>query len=130
MNKKSNDVKIIKRYSEELKRKIVEEVESGQLNMREAADLYGLSGSRTVSTWVSKYGKENKSTKKVRIEMKDSAEKLKDLEKALAEEKLRTMLYKAELEYYEKQLPDIKKKLNTKQLKKFEEIQRKRMRYQ
>lgn len=129
MNKNTNNVKIIKRYSEELKRKVVSEVESGIYNMREAAELYGLSDSRTVSGWVKKYGKNPSKTKIVRITMKDEAEKLRDLEKALAEEKLRTMLYKAELECYEKELPDIKKKLSMKQLKKFEEIQKKRLMY-
>lgn len=130
MNRNSKDVKIIKRYSEEVKRKVVSEVESGIYTRREAAEQYGLSDARVVTGWMHKFGKNPTKTKIVRIEMSDQTSKLKDLEKALAEEKLRTMLFKAELECYEEEVPDLKKKLNTEQLKKFEEIQRKRRQYE
>ena len=109
MNKKNKDVKIIKRYSEALKRKVVSEVESGVYTRGEAAEQYGLCDSRTVSAWIQKYSKNPTKTKIVRIDMADQTSKLRDLEKALAEEKLRTMLYKAQLECYAEEVPDLKK---------------------
>jgi len=42
MNNTSEDVKLIHRYSDGLKRKIVEEIEGGELTISEAMDLYDI----------------------------------------------------------------------------------------
>jgi transposase len=116
----SNNVKIIKRYSEALKRKLVEEIEGGRLTVGEAMRHYGIEHRRTVNGWIWKYGQEKHETKIVRIMMKSEVERIRELEKALADERLVNMVKTEQLKIYEEWVPDIKKKLNTKQLKEFE----------
>lgn len=114
-----------KLYSEALKRKIVEDLESGRYTTREVMESYGISYRSTVFRWVNKYGKTKPNCRTVRVEMKNEREELEDLKRALAEERLRSRVYAAQLESYEGYVPDLKKKLSTKELKKFEENERK-----
>ena len=116
-------IKEIKRYSIALKRKIVEEVLSGELTAREASKYYGVSSARTVNQWVFKQS--GRETKIVRVMMKSELERIQELEAALADEKLARRVLAAQLESYENYVPDLKKKLSTKELKKFEENQKK-----
>jgi len=117
------EIKEIKRYSVALKRKIVEEVLSGELTAREASKYYGVSSVRTVNQWVFKQS--GRETKIVRVMMKSELERIQELEAALADEKLARRVLAAQLESYENYVPDLKKKLSTKELKKFEENQKK-----
>lgn len=120
---KSRPIKEIKRFSPALKRKVVEEVLTGGLTAREAARLYGVSSARTVNAWIFAY--EGRQTKVVRIIMKSEADRIKELEAALADERLARRVLAAQLESYEHYVPDLKKRLSTKELKKFEENQKK-----
>lgn len=113
--------KIIYRYSENLKRQIVEEIESGILSTREAQYHYGIKYRKTVTRWVAQYGKQRRTTKIVRVMMKDEQRRIQELEKALADERLRNRVYAAQLKQYAKEVPDLKKRLDTERLKKFEE---------
>jgi transposase-like protein len=115
----------IKRYSVGLKQHVVEEIEGGRLTRREAARIYGISCSRVIGRWLRQYGRISYSTKIVRVTMKSEAERMKDLEEALADECLRSRLYAAQLKSYEHYVPDLKKKLSTKELKQFEENEKK-----
>jgi transposase-like protein len=117
------EVKEIKRFSAALKRKVVEEVLSGSLTAKEAARLYGVSSARTVNDWVFKH--EGRETKIVRVIMKSESDKLRELESALADERLARRVLAAQLESYQRYVPDLKKRLNTKELKQFEENQKK-----
>ena len=117
------EVKEIRRFSAALKRKVVEEVLSGELTPREAAKLYGVGSPRTVSRWV--YVQEGRQTKVVRVMMKSEAERIRELEEALADERLARRVLAAQLESYEHYVPDLKKRLSTRELKKFEENQKK-----
>ena len=121
MSEKSFGGRVIKRYSEALKRKIVEEVERGSYTAREACGMYDISDTRTVYTWIKRYGNYRGENQIVRIMMKSEKERIEELEKALADEKIRSMVYGAQLKQYEKLVPDFKKKLGTKALKRFEE---------
>jgi transposase-like protein len=120
---KKQEVREIRRFSAALKRKVVEEVVSGGLTAREAARLYGVSSARVVNRWVFK--QEGRQTKIVRVMMKSEAERIRELEEALADERLARRVLAAQLESYQRYVPDLKKRLNTKELKKFEENQRK-----
>lgn len=122
---KSSEVRIIRRYSEGLKRQLVGELESGQLTVREAMSHYDIPCRRTINYWRQAYGKVSRKTRVVRVIMKSELEKIRELESAFAEERLRSRLFAAQLEEYEILVPDLKKKLNAEQLKKFEENERK-----
>ncbi len=120
---KVQEIKEIKRFSAALKRKVVEEVLTGGLTPREAAKLYGVSSARTVNAWV--FAQEGRRTRVVRIMMKSEADRIRELEAALADERLARRVLAAQLESYEHYVPDFKKKLASKELKKFEENQEK-----
>lgn len=120
---KVQEVKEIKRFSAALKRKAVEEVLTGGLTAREAAKLYGVNSARTVNSWI--FAQEGRQTKIVRIMMKSEADRIRELEEALADERLARRVLAAQLESYEHYVPDLKKRLDTKELKKFEENQEK-----
>jgi transposase-like protein len=117
--------KMIKRYSEGLKRHVVEEVEGGKITQREAVRMYGVSSARVVNRWVHQYGKRNYATKIVRVTMKSESDRLKELEQALADQILTNRIMAAQLKSYEGYVPDLKKRLSTKELKQFEENQKK-----
>ena len=129
MSVSRENVKVVKRYSEALKQKIVEEVEGGVLTVREAMDSYGIEHRKTINRWVHKLGRGKYQTQVVRVMMASEKDRIRELEKALADEKLRTQVAQAELEYYREQVPDLKKRLSTKELKKFEEIERRNKQY-
>ena len=57
--------------------------------------------------------------------MKSELERIRELEAALADERLARRVLAAQLESYEGYVPDLKKKLSTKELKRFEENQKK-----
>lgn len=119
------NVKIIPRYSETLKRKVAEEVSRGVITTREAMHLYGIGHQRTLNRWVRKYGENQAPVQVVRVMMKSEKERIRELERALADEKIRTLLYAAQLKEYAKEVPDLKKRLNSERLKKFEENEQK-----
>ena len=117
------------RYSEAFKRKVVDELESGKLrNLLEAREVYGIGGSRTVSRWVKKYGKNHLLGKVVKVETRGEREQLqvlkqriRELEKALSDVTVREVLSRAYFEVLceEMGVTDIegfKKKLDAKRL--------------
>jgi transposase-like protein len=118
-------VKEIYRYSESLKQKIAEEVGKGEVSVSEAQERYGVKCRRTINRWVMDYGYRNYETQVVRVIMKSEQERIEELEKALADEKLMSLVYRSQLESYQGYVPDLKKKLNMKDLKTFEENERK-----
>jgi len=117
------EVKEIKRFSAALKRKVVEEVLTGSLTAREAARLYGVGDVRTVNRWI--FMQEGRETKIVRVLMKSEADRIRELEEALSDERLARRVLAAQLESYQRYVPDLKKRLSTKELKKFEGNQKK-----
>ena len=99
------DRKLIK-YSEAFKRHVVSELESGRFRSHEEArEFYGIGGSSTVSRWVRTYGKEHLNWKVVRVETPDERNevrrlksRIRDLEKALADAKVKEVLSQAYFE--------------------------------
>ena len=109
------------RYSEAFKRKVVEEIERGGINIREAARMYGIPYGSSIRYWLKKYGHKEYHSEIVRVVMKSEKDRLDELKQALAEERIRSLVYSKQLESYEKYAPDLKKRLDTKRLKAFEE---------
>lgn len=79
-------------YGAEVKRAIVEELESGRISLKEAASRGHTSVSR-VKMWIDEYGKYKPKRDIVEVVMKSEEEKISALEKALAEAHLKLRVY-------------------------------------
>lgn len=94
-----------RRYSDVFRRKVVAEIEAGDLSISQAQRLYDIGGNTTIQRWMQQLGKGHLITKRVRIQMPDELEKLKqleadkkELESALAKAYLRVMSLESMLE--------------------------------
>jgi transposase-like protein len=125
MKNNEQKVKIINRYSEALKRKIVEEISGGIITASEAMKFYGVKHRKTVNQWRQKYGDNPSTTKIVRIMMQSEKERIEELEKVVANLEITNLVKSAQLERYQHYVPDLKKKLSTKELKEFEANEKK-----
>ncbi|MCB0334375.1 MAG: transposase [Bdellovibrionales bacterium] len=114
---------VVRRYGEWLKRQVVEDIERGCLTVKEAMEWYDVPWRRTIDRWRQQYGKNSKTTRVVRIFMKSEQERIRELEKLVADLEIENRVKSAQLEIIEEWglEEDIKKKLNTQQLKEYEE---------
>ena len=72
MDKKGQkEQRIILRYSEPFKQKVVKEVEDGKITISQAQKKYDIKSSATIGTWIKKMGKNHLLCKKIRIETMD-----------------------------------------------------------
>jgi transposase-like protein len=78
-------------FSPELKRSIVEELESGQISMREAASRGHTTVSR-IQLWLKEYGKYQPQRDIIEVVMKSEEDRIRELEKALAEAHLKLLV--------------------------------------
>ena len=123
----SNKIKekaiVVRRYSESLKRQVVLEVEEGRLTTKEAMEWYDVPWRRTIDRWREKYGKSKRKTKIVRIFMKSEQERVRELEKLVADLQIQNRLKTAQIEIWEEEKGEesLKKRLSTEQLKEYEE---------
>ena len=129
MKRSNYEQKVIKKYSSAFKLKVVSEIESGKLSINQAMEIYDIGGSTTISKWIKNLGKNHLLSKIVRIEMKDEADKLKELkervrqlEKLLANKELDNLMNEAFLELLADDqgvdLEEFKKKVDKERLKK------------
>lgn len=79
-------------YSSELKQRLVEEIEQGQLSLREAARDAQTSVTM-VQKWLDEYGRFKPKRDVVEVVMKSEQDKIAALEKALAEAHLQLRVY-------------------------------------
>ncbi len=94
------------RYSEAFKRQVVLELEDGTVaSVKEVGRKYGISGGETVVRWIRKFGRNHLLPKVVRVETPEErteVQKLKarvrQLEKALADADIRSLLNQAHFE--------------------------------
>ena len=94
------------RYSEAFKFQVLRELEEGKFGTKAAAyRAYGIRGCGTIERWATKYGKDHLIGKVIRVEtpkevseLKALRKRVKDLEKALASERLDHMLDEAYLQ--------------------------------
>lgn len=99
--------------SEELKQRIVEEIESGEIGQCEAARLYNISRG-SIQKWLKQYGKLRYRTQIVEVVMKDQKDKVDELQQALADAHLKLRLYDKMLELAGKEYKaDLKKNFST-----------------
>lgn len=78
--------RIIVRYSECFKRSVVEALEGGRFSSHnEARQHYGIAGMTTIASWLRRYGKNHLQAKVVRVEKPDEADRVRRLEKRIAE---------------------------------------------
>ena len=105
MKKSNYEQHVSMSYSTAFKLKVVEEIESGKFSITEAGKIYDIGGSHTISGWMVKFGKSHLLSKVVRVEMKDEKDKLKELqervrklEKLLADKELDNLMNEAFLE--------------------------------
>ena len=115
----------VKSYSESFKLKVLSEIEQGKYTKGEVRQVYGI-GSGTIYSWIRKYDKSYLLNKYIRIETMDEKNKIKELEKRIAE--LKELLVDKDLKlfvndmYLEtiseqlgyKNVADLKKKLESK----------------
>ena len=99
------------KYSLAFKQKVVREIESGKIrSANEAQQIYDIRGHGTVQKWIRKLGKNELIGKVVRVEMKNEADKIKELKKkiktlesALANERIKTIALESLMEVAEEQ---------------------------
>jgi transposase-like protein len=129
MKKSNYEQRVIKKYSSAFKLKVVNEIESGKLSINQAMEIYDIGGNATISRWIKNLGKSHLLSKIVRIEMKDETDKVKELkervrqlEKLLANKELDNLMNEAFLELLaednEVDLDEFKKKVDKERLKK------------
>lgn len=98
--------KIIHRYSDNFKRQVIEELESGKFSSIEQARLhYEIGGGNTIKAWLKKYGKNHLRSKVVRVEKPNEADRIgalknqiNDLERSLGRTQAKNLLNESYLE--------------------------------
>lgn len=93
-------------YSEAFKLQVVQELESGELSSQyQARQRYGIKGGDTLNRWLAKYGRQHLIPKVVRVETRDERDRIqeyrrriRELEKALADAKVKEVLAQAQYE--------------------------------
>jgi transposase-like protein len=117
--------KVIRRYSESFKLKIIDELTTGKLNKYQLGKLYGIAPT-TINEWIKKYNRKDLMNTRIKVETKDEITRIKELQKEI--EQLKKLLLKKDLEalvdesYLEvaaeklgyKSVIELKKKLNIK----------------
>ena len=115
--------KVIRRYSEPFKLKILDELTTGKLNKSQLGKLYGINPT-TINEWIRKYNRKDLMNTRIKVETKDEITRVKELQKEI--EQLKKLLLKKDLDalvldsYLEvaaedlgyKSVTELKKKLN------------------
>lgn len=121
-----------KRYSEDFKRRIVKEFESGSFSVLQLGKLHGVDF-QTIYNWIYKYSSNNDRSVRI-VEMKDSSsQKLKELESKVNELERAVGQKQLHIDYMEKMIEiakddlgiDIKKNYSTPQSVGLEKTKRK-----
>jgi transposase-like protein len=121
-NKATNGVKRTQRdYNLGFKLALVSEVEKGNYTYKQIQKVYGIQGRSTVLVWLRKYGTLDWSNPNLTVlpnAKETPAQKIKRLEKALEDEKLRNLLLNTMIDVSDKQFgTSIRKKLLSQQSK-------------
>lgn len=115
--------KVIRRYSEPFKLKILDELSTGKLNKNQLGKLYGINPT-TINEWIRKYNRKDLMNTRVTVKTKDEITRIKELQKEIKQ--LKELLLKKDLDalvldsYLEvaaeqlgyKSVTELKKKLN------------------
>ena len=115
--------KVIRRYSESFKLKILDELTTGKLNKNQLGKLYGINPT-TINEWIRKYNRKDLMNTRIKVQTKDEITRIKALQKEIKQ--LKELLLKKDLDalvqdsYLEvaaedlgyKSVAELKKKLN------------------
>lgn len=85
------------RYSEAFKHQVVKEIEDQVYTMDEARSVYGIGGGSTIQSWIKKMGKLDLLPKVIRVEKPEEKDRIKELERQIAE--LKNALADTQLRY-------------------------------
>lgn len=108
-------------YSYGFKKKVIESILSGAESQESASRKYGIKGHSTIAKWMRKLERSNVDIilNKKHLPKSDYVARIKELEEALAVEKLRSRAYEEMIRIAESDYKiSIKKKRDTKQSKK------------
>ena len=110
-------------YSESLKRAVVLEVKSQQISKEEARRKYGIKGHSTILKWIRKFEGSDPLLQSLmdysNSDKKELIKRIKELERQLEDEQIRSFGYSKMIDIAEEQLKvPIRKKPDTKQSKK------------
>jgi transposase-like protein len=87
--------KVIRRYSEPFKLKILDELTTGKLNKNQLGKLYGIAPT-TINEWIRKYNRKDLMNTRIKVETKDEISRIKALQKEI--EQLKKLLLKKDLD--------------------------------
>ena len=87
--------KVIRRYSEPFKLKILAELTTGKLNKSQLGKLYGINPT-TINEWIRKYNRKDLMNTRIKVETKDEITRIKALQKEI--EQLKKLLLKKDLD--------------------------------
>jgi transposase-like protein len=90
-----NNNKVVRRYSESFKLKILAELSTGNYTKRQLSRIYGINSS-TINEWIKKYDRKDLMNTRIMIETKDEISRLKALQKEV--EQLKNLLIKKDLD--------------------------------
>jgi transposase-like protein len=111
-----------KMYSESFKRDVVREILNGHLSKAEAKRKYNIKGSSSILNWIRKFEESNRQKPKMdyhNLDRTDLIKKIKELERQIEDEQIRSFGYNKMIDIAENQLKvSIRKKPDTKQSKK------------
>ncbi|WP_235047153.1 transposase, partial [Winogradskyella psychrotolerans] len=87
--------KVIRRYSEPFKLKILDELTTGKLNKSQLGKAYGINPT-TINEWIRKYNRKDLMNTRIKVETKDEITRIKTLQKEI--EQLKKLLLKKDLD--------------------------------
>ena len=87
--------KVIRRYSEPFKLKILDELTTGKLNKSQLGKLYGINPT-TINEWIRKYNRKDLMNTRIKVETKDEITRIKALQKEIKQ--LKKPLLKKDLD--------------------------------
>ena len=109
-------------YSESLKRDVVREILDGHISKAEAKRKYGIRGCGCIISWIRKFADTDSQESKMdysKADKKELIKRIKELERKLEDEQIRSFGYNKIIDIAEEQLKvSIRKKPGTKQSKK------------
>jgi transposase len=110
-------------YSDSLKREVIREVQSGLISKADALRKYEIRGSSSIIEWIRKFERSDPYLQSLmdysKSDKKDLIKRIKELERKLEDEQIRSFGYSKMIDIAEEQLKvPIRKKPDTKQSKK------------
>ena len=87
--------KVIRRYSEPFKLKILDELTTGKLNKYQLGKAYGIAPT-TINEWIKKYNRKDLMNTRVTVKTKDEITRIKQLQKEI--DQLKKLLLKKDMD--------------------------------